>query len=297
MHYILIAFLSPFFHAFANLIECNLSNRIFKHQMTMIFYISMMNAVYLPLLLFFGMPSIPTMPSMICFVLLGVIDVLYLYPYYTALKVIDTSIVGALFSLGQITIPIMTYLVLGEELGWMQYMGFLLIILSSIALSITNLKLPKLNRAFYYMLVVSLLRAGYVVLQKYALVTDGSWINVTIYPNLISGFLPLFFLFNANWRRDIAKSFKPYLQKFKFFAVNEFFCFLGLATSVYALSGISAVTSASIGATAPMFMLLFGFILCKKFACKLDENLTGQEMTKKMICFSIIVIGVFLVVQ
>lgn len=80
--------------------------------------------------------------------LLAFIDVAYLYPYYKAMKVIDTSIVSALFSLGQITIPIMTYLFLDERLRESQYAGFLLIIAASIVLSINDFKMPKLNRAF-----------------------------------------------------------------------------------------------------------------------------------------------------
>lgn len=96
----------------------------------------------------------------------GFLDIVYLYPYYTAMKVIDTSIVAALFSLGQITIPVMTYLWLDERLSLTQYIGFAIIIMSSIALSIKGTKIPKLNRAFYYMVGASLLRAFYVVLEN-----------------------------------------------------------------------------------------------------------------------------------
>ena len=244
----------------------------------MIFYISLMNAVFVPLVMFLGWPSVPSTAAIVCYVLLAFLDIVYLYPYYTAMKVIDTSIVAALFSLGQITIPVMTYLWLDERLSLTQYIGFAIIIMSSIALSIKGTKIPKLNRAFYYMVGASLLRAFYVVLEKYVLIEDGNWINMVIYPNLISGFM-------------------PYLHRFKIFAVNEFLCFLGLACGVYGLSGLSPVVSTSIGATQPIFMLGLSYFILKHFGLPLKEKLTARIIMKKLYCFVLIILGVVLVVQ
>ena len=52
MFILFVALLAPFFSSFANIIECKLSNNIFKHPATMIFYISLMNCLFMPLLLF-----------------------------------------------------------------------------------------------------------------------------------------------------------------------------------------------------------------------------------------------------
>lgn len=297
MFFVLIAFLSPFFYAFAVIIESLLSNRTLKHQTTMIFYISLMNAVFLPLTLLLGTPSLPEGSVWFCYALLALIDIVYLYPYYTAMKVIDTSIVAALFSMGQITIPVMTYFVLKETLMLTQYIGFMIIIMASIALSIKGSRIPKLNRAFYYMVGASLLRAFYVVLEKYVLNLDGNWVNMVVYPNLISGFIPFSFLLVKKWRADIVKNFPPYMHKFKIFALNEFLCFLGLVCAVYGLSGLSPVISASIGATQPIFMLAISFLLLSHFGVQLKEKISRRVMMKKMFCFVLIILGVILVVN
>ena len=186
MFFILIAFLAPAFSAIACIIESRLSNCTFKRQTTMIFYISLMNCVFLPLVFLFGMPSVTTWQALLCYIGLALIDVLYLYPFYTALKVIDSSIVAALFSLGQITIPLMSFLFLGEILNLSQYIGFIVIIMASVALSIKGTRIPKLSRAFYYMVLASLLRAVYAILEKYVLIDDGNWVNMAVYPCLIS---------------------------------------------------------------------------------------------------------------
>ena len=80
MFFIFIAFFAPIFNALASAIESRLSNNIFKHQTTMMFYISMMNWVFLPLCFFFGSPTAPTPTALLCYFGLGMIDILYLYP-------------------------------------------------------------------------------------------------------------------------------------------------------------------------------------------------------------------------
>lgn len=294
--YVFIAFLSPLFYAMAVITESMLSNHTFKRQTTMIFYISLMNAVFLPLILIFGLPSVPSSECLWLYLILALLDVIYLYPYYTAMKVIDTSIVGALFSLGEITVPVLSFFLLGEILNLHQYIGFAIIIMASVALSIKGSRIPKLSRAFYYMVIASLLISFRVVLIKYVMNLDGNWINMVIYPNLISGLLPFSLLLIKKYRSDIIRNFPPYLHQFKFFALNEFICFLGLACSIYGLSKLSPVISSSIGATQPIFMLGLSGILIYFSHFKLNEKITRRILMKKLFCFILIILGVILVV-
>ncbi len=115
------------------------------------------------------------------------------------------------------------------------------------------------------------------------LIEDGNWINMVIYPNLISGFMPFVFLLVGNWRKDIVLNFPPYLHRFKIFAVNEFLCFLGLACGVYGLSGLSPVVSTSIGATQPIFMLGLSYFILKHFGLPLKEKTDGQNNYEKVV--------------
>ncbi len=297
MFYLFIAFLYPVFDALVCIIESKLSNNTFKRQTTMIFYVSIMGWLFLPMCFLLGAPTIPPQRAMFCYLGLALIDVIYLYPFYTAMKVIDNSIVAALFSLGQITIPIMSFLFLGEILNLEQYIGFIIIIMSSVALSIKGNRIPKLSKAFYYMVFASLLRSGYMILEKYVLITDDNWINMVIYPNILSGLIPFSFLFIPKWRKDIIKNFPPYYDKFKFFIVNEFMFFAAFLAQVYGLSGLSPVVSAAIGGTTPIFLLAFCYIGLKKFGIPLNEKITRQQLVKKIFCFVLILLGVVLVVN
>ncbi len=297
MPYILFSFLPPFLMGLVVIIESQLSNRTFKHPTTMIFYVSFMNALFLPLVLFIGIPTFPSLKMFMCYILMAAISIGYLYPYYLAMKVIDASVVAALFSLGQITVPLMSYFWLGERLAFTQYIGFMVIIMASVALSVKDSKIPKLNKAFYYMLFAAIVASFGDVLTKYILNEDSSWINMAFYPSLISGFIPLSFLLFKSYRKDIVRNFPPYLQRFKLFTLNEFLGFLSMIAGVYAMSGLSPVVTTAVEATQPMFMLAISFLLCKRFGFCLSEKITPQIMVKKIFCFVLIVLGVLLTIN
>jgi len=291
-----IAFLAPFFEALSDLIESLLSNKTFKHQTTMIFYISLMNFVFLPLVLFLGMPTIPVKESLWFYFMLAVIDVAYLYPFYSAMKVIDTSIVSALFALGEVIVPVLSYFVLDDILSLHQYIGFAIILMASVALSMKSAKIPKLNRAFYYMLFASFLLSLRVIVVKCTMNIEGNWVNLVVYPNMISGILPFSLLFIQKYRKDILKNFPPYLKKFKIFALDEFICFLTLVCSTYALDNLSPVVSSGINAMRPIFLLLTGAILLYLYKIPLKEKITPRILVKKIFFFILMILGVILVV-
>jgi drug/metabolite transporter (DMT)-like permease len=292
-----IAFLSPIFYALALLIESRLSNRIFKHQCTMIFYISLMIELFAPMTLFFGTPSWPTGVCMFFYLLLALLDIALLYPYYTAMKVIDTSIIAALFSLGDIFIPVLSIALLNEYPTLHQWIGFMIVIMASVALSLKNsTKIPKLNRAFWYMALASVLLAAKTVLVKYVILLDGNWVNMLLYPSIFSGILPFILLAFSSCRRDIIKRFPHYKQRIPFFALNEFLCFLGLACSTYGLSKLSPVVSSSISSTQPIFLLGFSGLFYYLFHLKLYEKITTRILLKKLFFFVLIILGVILVV-
>lgn len=294
MH-LLIAFLVPLFGGLSTIIENTLSTKTFKHPLTMVFYISLSSALALPLALFYGTPSIPSSNVFPYYVLIALINIAYLYPYYLALKVIDTSIVSALFALGEITVPVMSYLWLGERLALTQYIGFAIITMSSVALSIKENKVPKLHKAFFYMLCAAIILSFRTVLEKYALNYDENWVNVVVYPRVITGIIPLFFLLRYKSRKDVVKDFPPYKHKFKMFIIIELLDFLSGIAGIYALTAYSPVVTTAINSIEPICVLAISFLLFYYFKIGLSEKISPQVLLKKLFCFVLIILGVILV--
>lgn len=212
------------------------------------------------------------------------------------MKVIDTSIVSALFSLGRISVPVFSFIFLGEILNINQYIGFVVIVMASVALSVKTGKIPKLNRAFYYMVVASLITSLRVVLVKYLMNIDDNWVNHILYPNIISAMLPFTFLLIKKYRTDIIKNFLPYRSKFKIFALDNFWCFLGEICSIYGLAQISPVVSSAIGGLSPIFLLLLSYIALRLYGIQIKEKIDRQILQKKIFCFILIILGMILVV-
>lgn len=286
----LIAFLSPLFYALSVLIESFLSLDIFKKPSTMCFYASLSNAIFVPIMFYFGTPTIPEVNLWGVYVLLAFIDIAYLYPYYIALKNTDTSIVSSLFAIGKIFIPILSFYILGDILTPIQYIGFFLIISASVVLNLKKGFSLKLNKAFYLMFLASFLLSCRVILAKFALNSDDIWVNTIVWPNLISGAMVFLFLLVKDFRPDIKKHLCPYFKKFYLFLANEFVFFMAVLCSIYALSKLSPVISTAVEATEPLFLLVLAMLIQPFSRFKFKEIRVPR--VKKAICFILIIIGI-----
>jgi drug/metabolite transporter (DMT)-like permease len=119
---------------------------------------------------------------------------------------------------------------------------------------------------------------------------------MVVYPCLVSGVLPFVFLLFKKARKDIARNFPPYLQKFKIFALNELLCYLGMVCSIYGLSALSPVVSSGISSLQPIFLLATCYLLSTCYCFALKEKITRRVLMKKLFCFVLIILGVILVV-
>ena len=283
----------PFCHALSCIIDSHLSNNIFKKIPSLVFYATISNILIIPFLFFFGTPTIPSLEILVVLLLISVIEVFYQVPYYLALRSIDTSIVVALFALGEITLPILAYFIVDEKLSFFQYSGFGIILLSTFLLNF-DIKKLKLNIAFALMLIVSVLLSLSSVLSKYSL-QNVDFVTVLFWISLFTTFINFSFLILPQNRQDIISTFPRYAKKFKLFLLNELFYQVGTLAGVAALAYLPVLVVESIGSSQSIFTLLLGFVLYKIFGNRFKENLTRQEVIKKLISFSAIIIGINMV--
>ena len=88
-----------------------------------------------------GLPTIPVTQFVIV-TAAGMLLAWYLLPYFKALELEDASTVVPLFQVVPIFSLILSFLFLHEQLRISQYVGFLLILLSGVALSISSSTKP-----------------------------------------------------------------------------------------------------------------------------------------------------------
>lgn len=291
--YVLIAFLTPLLHALSCIVDAHFSNNIFKKVPSLVFYATISNIIIIPFLFFFGTPIIPPLEILAILFIISLIEVCYQIPYYQALRNIDTSIVVALFSLGKISVPVLAYFIVNEKLSLTQYCGFGIILLSTFGLNF-DIKKLKINIAFFLMLVVSLLLSSSSVLSKYSL-QSVDFVTVLFWGSLFATSISLSLLLLPQYRTDIISSFPKYKKRIKLFLSNEILNQGGTLAGTIALAHLPVLAVKSIGSSQSIFTLLLGFVLYKIFGNRFNENLTRQEVIKKLISFITIIIGINMV--
>lgn len=293
---ILAAFISPATHALSNIFDAYITGTLFKKTATTIFYANITNILGPLALLFIG--PVQFLPASVIpyAILISLINFGYLFPYYSALKTTDTSIVAALFSLEKIFIPFWAYLIVNEILQPAQYTGLGIIIVASLILNLESGKSIKINKGFWLMLLTAVILSFENVFYK-KILQQTDWISAAFWSAVLTFCLRWTILLSKTARQDIIKNFPKYKTNFSKFCFIEIFEQLGNLAPVFALSVIPVLMETSISSTQPIFVIIFGYLLTQIFGRRFRENLTHKEIIKKLICFIFIGIGVNLAIS
>ena len=290
-----VAFLEPILHGWGNILDNYLSNEVFPNLSVLLFFGTILNLLFLPIILFFDPAHMLSLPTLALIAVISIIDIVYLFPYYWALRHADTSIVAALFSLGKICVPVLAFFVLGEQLSLPQYIGFGLIVLSATLLSL-NLREFKINRAFFLMLGVSIVLSVQAILYKSVFESGANWGSVvaviTVFEIAISGCIMLL----VNRMSAIVEDFRKIGRNFKLFVLQQVLDWGGNVSSSYGVSVLPVTIAQAIAGTQPMFVLAFAVVFRKRFEKFFNELTNRSELTKKIVLFAVMLVGTVLVV-
>lgn len=293
---ILSELVNPLAHAWSNILDSYFSNKIFQRLSTLILFTSFINILFLPIVLFTGMPQILSGKVLIIVLVIALIEVAYQYPYYWSFRSSDTSIVASLFSLGKVSVPLLAFLILKEKLAGVQYLGFGVIIISS-ALLTFDFKKFHLNRALYSMVSVSILLAFQAVLYKYIFNQGTTWPSVIVWATFFEFLIAIITIvsFSKN-RNDFKSSAYKARELGPIFVFNQFLTWIGNSGDSYALSLIPVSVAKSISSLQPFFVLFYTVLFGKKLPHLFKEHLGSVGLKKKMIFFFMIIIGTVLVI-
>ncbi len=283
-------------YALANVIDNYFSNKLFRDIPSLVFYASLFNVLFVPLVFFKEIPSFPSLAELPYFIILGITGVAYLFPYYKALQHDDTSVVVSLFSLGKIFVPVLAFFLVNERLSLFQYLGFIIIIIGSALLTWNGSKKIRFNMSFYYMLIVSFLVAIESIIYKH-LFTSASWATVLVW-SLVFTFifsLPLFLV--PKNRRNIISQVHHFRKNFYYFLIEELATFGGTAFKTLAITTASITLVEGIMSFLSLFVLVYALIFSTLFPHIFKEKITARDLIKKGLLFILMGIGVVLSVQ
>lgn len=291
---VFIVLLGALGYALSEIIYGYLCNNQLKNPVTLTFYASIINFIFLPLILFWGFPTLPPLNVIPAYLALGLISLLVQIPAYQAFKENDTSVVNCLWTLGKVILPFVAFLFLGEKLSWIQYLGFFLIIISNVFLNFDSSQKSKLNLAFFLMLGCSLFNTASSVIEKYILNEDTNWINLIVYVNIFSTVMTSFLLLNRKCRADIKNNIQMFIICWRHFIGAEILSFMGHCCGIYALSRLPLVVKSALSSTESAFILVLSLFMIKVFKINLKEKVTKKDILRKIICFFIVILGIIL---
>lgn len=295
MFWIGVALLNPILHAWSNVIDTYLTNRLVRNVWSLGFFTGIFAVIFLPVVVLIQRPDMPPFHLLPYFFLIGAIEVFYLFPYYKSLQKEDTSVVAALFSLGKFFVPLFSFLAVGEVLRLSQYVGFFVIVMAGMLLSLNKREKIRLNKAFFYMLFSGFLLAIEAVVYKYVL-ESASWSTTVVSTSLFSGLIALSFLLISHVRRTLLEQVRQLKDVVGLFTLNELIAFVGNIVSPYVVSLVPVTVAKSVEGFQPFFVLLYAIIFRRWLPGVFQEVVNWRVVLKKTALFACMIIGVVLVV-
>ncbi len=294
--WLLFAFLAPALYAIAEVFDNFLVNKEFKHPFTLVFYTSLFNLIFVPMLFFFEPPVLPPLSTFPIFLLLGFVNIGYLYPYYTGLKSDDTSIVIAFFAIGRIFIPVLAFLIVGEVLDFRQYAGIALIIVSVVSLALHHSRSRfRFSKAAGYISLAAFLLAFEGVFFK-LLFEQGVGVSTAVGGEaMVSLLLALFIPLFGKVRRDIKTVFPLFVKLSGLFLLEELFTFLGQVSESSAISLTSVSVVKGITMASPFFLVIYAWAGHRIFPKLFKEDLHRRKVAHKLLLFALLIAGIVLV--
>jgi drug/metabolite transporter (DMT)-like permease len=228
-------------------------------------------------------------------ILVGFVRIYYTLPYFKALMVEEVSRVIPLLQLTPVFVLILSSLVLHEALRPQDYAAFGLLVLGGTLFAIRLTKGIRLSVAFYLMILASFLLALYSVALKY-LFSVQDFYTIFIWVQ-IAGFITFFqFIPFKPFRTSLITTYKITSRQIGVILIAEqAVAFVSVFAYNYAIAHGPITLISSVGATQPLFVLLFATILSYRFPQVLREGLTRMDVALKVLGLIAIFAGTYLI--
>lgn len=225
----------------------------------------------------------------------GVMVELALIPYFKALSLEDASRISPLFQSMPVFVLLLSSVFLRETLTHRQLLGFLLILSGSFIVSMhkTDAGIFKIRKAFWWVLLASILWALPAVMFKFVVVKQTFWDALALeFFGVAIGATILFFLYKTRVLaqiRDIGAGTWSILN------INELIYIAGRVSNFYAITLGLVSLVAVLGGTIPLFVFLFGLMLSLWFPGIIKEDITRASIVTKISSIILVSCGLWFI--
>jgi len=294
MSWFYLALLAPLLYAIVNLLDDNLLQFVYKSP-----YVAAISAGFygsLPLLsLFFIHTRNISMGLALLSLLAGFLTLTYYFFYFKGLETDTPSVVVALFGLAPAVIPLLAHFIVHEQLAALQIVGFVIVVLASLGLAVTDLKQMKFSKALIPVLVAVVLMDAVSLITKYVY-QKADFYPAYLYFSAGMGLGGIVFFLaklrdNKKAIKGIAKGIKKLLP---IFIVAEATGLAAEFTLNLAISRGSVSLVKAIEGIQPMFVLLIALALYP-LSPKYFREAEGGNVARKFMLMAVVIIGLVVI--
>jgi drug/metabolite transporter (DMT)-like permease len=290
MSWFYLALLAPLLYAVVNLLDDNLLQFVYKSPYLATASVGFFGSLPLLSRFFINAHAIPGSLAVLSFTA-GFLTLAYFFFYFKGLGSDSPSIVIALFGLAPATIPFFAHFIVHEQLTSIEIVGFVIVLLASLGLSVTDIKKFKFSKALIYVAIAVVFMDIVSISTKYV------YQRVDFYPAYLylsagMGVGGIFFLIinlteNKTVIRQISRTVKKLLPVI---IVTELLGIAAELTLNLAISRGPVSLVKVIEGIQPMFVLLIALGLHPFWPKYFREAKEGQ-LVRKFALMLIIIIG------
>ncbi len=294
MSWLILALLAPLLFAVVNILDDNLLAFVYKSPYLAASFAGFFGTLPVTTLLFFDFQSMPTNLAILA-TISGLLTVVYLYFYFKGLATESPAVVVAILGLAPTLLPVLGYFLLGERLTGLEVLGFVIVLLASLALAIPDLKDFKVSKAFVPLLA-AVLFIDIVSISTKFVYDRASFYSAFMLYSMGMGLGGLFFYYLK--RRDNKQTLRAIRNDIKMllpiFIVAELTALAAEFTLNLAVDRGPVSLVKVIEGIQPMLVLLIALALHPFWPKYFREAKEGQ-LPKKFLLMVIIVIGLSLI--
>ena len=298
MDWLFFALIPPFLFALSNRIDKYLLEGFFRGQTgALILFSSFISILTLPII-YLIQPSVVSIPIFYAMVmiLVGILYVVYLFPYFAALKLEEASKVVPIFQSIPLFGVILGFFILGDTLSFNQIIAGILIIAAAFGLSL-DINLKKIvfkKKVLLFMLFASFLIAlSYVLLKLVAINTD--FFTALFWEQVGCLIIGLVLLLKKNYRKEFVAVFK--INSGKIIGLNIFNEIINImAHFIFAYASLLVPVGLVwiVNSSQPFFILLLGVTITLFFPWLGKESISKKSLLQKAFFIGLMVLGAFI---
>lgn len=295
MSWFYLALLAPLLFAFVNLIDDNLIHHVYKGPYFGAIISGFFGSLPLLSLLFLKHQSVSPIITFLG-ISAGFLTVVYYFFYFKALELESPSVVIAMYSLTPATVPILAYFFLGERLIHLQIFGFMIVLLASFGLAVTEVKNFKFTKALKHMIVAALIFAVVSIFSKRVYQNTDFYIGYMLFAfgmgvGGLYFLLVLVFLKTNNIVKDLKKNANKILA---LLVLAEFIAIIAEFTGNLAVSRGPISLVKVVEGVQPIYVLLIA-LLFYRFSPKHFREAAEGGLLKKFSLMALIIFGLYFI--